>query len=84
VFGRPVDLSHVTLTGVAVAVTSLVLALAGLLIFAALLALLGLRALQRLDDNDQPENTSIAPKDLDRILAREDLAAQNHLTAIST
>ena len=84
VFGRPVGISNISLTGFAVAVTSLVLALAGLLILVALLALLALWALQRLDDRDQPQNASIEPKALEKILAHEDHAAQNHLTAIST
>ncbi|UCI05721.1 cytochrome P450 [Mesorhizobium sp. B1-1-8] len=84
VFGRVVDISSISVTGIAIAVTSLVLALAGLLIFAMLLALLGLWLLQRLDDRDQPQNTSIGIEALDRILAHEDHAAQNHLTAIST
>ncbi|MGX8007562.1 cytochrome P450 [Mesorhizobium sp. ORM8.1] len=84
VFGRPVGISNISLTGIAVAVTSLVLAFAGLLILVALLALLALWALQRLDDRDQPQNASIEPEALNKILAHEDLAAQNHLTAIST
>ena len=84
VFGRPVDFSNISLTGIAVAITSLVLAVAGLLVLVALLALLGLWALQRLDDRDQPQNTSIGVKALETILAHEDRAAQNHLTAIST
>jgi len=84
VFGRPVGISNISLTGFAVAVTSLVLALAGLLILVALLALLALWLLQRLDDRDQPQNASIDPTALNKILAHEDHAAQNHLTAIST
>ncbi|MEZ2330601.1 cytochrome P450 [Mesorhizobium sp. RCC_202] len=84
VFGRPVGISNISLTGIAVAVTSLVLAFAGLLILVALLALIALWALQRLDDRDQPQTASIEPKALEKILAHEDLAAQNHLTAIST
>ncbi|RAZ88630.1 cytochrome [Mesorhizobium hawassense] len=84
VFGRPVDISDISFTGIAIAITSLVLAFAGLLVLLALLALLGLWALQRLDDRDQPQNTSIGVKALEKILAHEDLAAQNHLTAIST
>lgn len=86
VFGRSIDISspEISFTAIAVAVTSLLLSGLGVLVAAALLVFLCLLALRRREDRDRPESTSIGISALNAILAKEDHAAQNHLTAIST
>lgn len=86
VFGRSIDISshEISFTAIAVAVTSLLLSGLGVLVAAALLVFLCLLALRRREDKDHAESTSIGISALNAILAKEDHAAQNHLTAIST
>ncbi len=86
VFGRSIDISshEISFTAIAVAITSLLLSGLGVLVAAALLVFSCLLALRRLEDKDRPESTSIGISALNAILVKEDHAAQNHLTAIST
>ncbi|TIQ35396.1 MAG: cytochrome P450 [Mesorhizobium sp.] len=81
VFENPVgvDLRSIFIAGI-----SLLLSALGILAFAA--ALLGacFWALRYLEDKDRPETASIDISTLSEILAKEDHAAQNNLTAIST
>lgn len=86
VFDRSIDIgSHeISFTAIAVAVTSLLLSGLGVVVAAALLVFLCLLALRRREDKDHAESTSIELPALNAILAKEDHAAQNHLTAIST
>ena len=85
VFGRTIDISssEISFTAVAVALTSLLLSGLGLLAAAVLLLGLSFWILRRREDKDRPDSTSIEISALDEILAREDKAAQNNLTAIS-
>ncbi|UVK36998.1 cytochrome P450 [Mesorhizobium sp. AR10] len=86
VFGRSIDISssEISFTAIAVAVTSLLLSGLGVLVAAAALVFSCLLALRRREDKDRPESTSIGISALNEILGKEDHAAQNHLTAIST
>lgn len=86
VFGKSIDISssEISFTAIAIAITSLLLSGLGLLVAAALLVFLCLLALRRREDQDRPESTSVEISVLNEILAREDHAAQNNLTAIST
>ncbi|CCV06920.1 Cytochrome P450-like protein [Mesorhizobium metallidurans STM 2683] len=81
VFGNPAGL---TFPNIAIAGTSLLLAVLGLLVMA--IALIGLCfvALRRIEDIDRPHNTPVDLDALDKIIVHEDRSAQNHLTAIST
>ncbi|CDX17856.1 Cytochrome P450 [Mesorhizobium sp. ORS 3324] len=81
VFGNP---HGITFTNIAIAGTALLLAVLGLLAIALLLIGLCFFALRRLEDKDRPQNAPVDIGTLDKILANEDHAAQNHLTAIST
>ncbi|TGT60065.1 cytochrome P450 [Mesorhizobium sp. M00.F.Ca.ET.170.01.1.1] len=67
-----------------IAGTSLLLSALGILFCAVLLLGLCFWLLRRREDKDRPQSVSIGIGALDRILANEDHAAQNHLTAIST
>ena len=81
VFGNP---HGVTFTNIAIAGTSLLLSVLGLLAILALFVGLCFLALRRLEDKDQPASTPVEIGALEKILAHEDHAAQNNLTAIST
>ncbi|OHV88182.1 cytochrome P450 [Mesorhizobium sp. ORS 3428] len=81
VFGNP---HGITFTNIAIAGTALLLAVLGLLATALVLMGLCFLALRRLEDKDRPQSTPVDIGALDKILANEDHAAQNHLTAIST
>ncbi|TJW17956.1 MAG: cytochrome P450 [Mesorhizobium sp.] len=81
VFGNP---AGVTFGNIAIAGTALLLSVLGLLALAALFLGLCFLALRRLEDVDRPHNTPVDLGALDKILAHEDRAAQNHLTAVST
>ena len=78
------DPSGVNLRNVLIGATSLLLSALGILASAVLLLGLCFWALRRLEDKDRPENTSVDISVLNEILAKEDHAAQNNLTAIST
>ncbi|PBC09522.1 cytochrome P450 [Mesorhizobium sp. WSM3859] len=81
VFGNP---HGVTFTNIAIAGTSLLLSVLGLLAILALFVGLCFLALRRLEDKDQPASTPVQIGALEKILAHEDHTAQNNLTAIST
>ncbi|RAZ74299.1 cytochrome P450 [Mesorhizobium atlanticum] len=81
VFGNP---HGVTFTNIAIAGTSLLLSVLGLLAILALFVGLCFLALRRLEDKDQPASTPVEIGALEKILAHEDHTAQNNLTAIST
>ncbi|TIV93258.1 MAG: cytochrome, partial [Mesorhizobium sp.] len=74
----------VTFTNIAIAGTSLLLSVLGLLAILALFVGLCFLALRRLEDKDQPASTPVEIGALEKILAHEDHTAQNNLTAIST
>ncbi|WP_292253370.1 Dyp-type peroxidase, partial [Mesorhizobium sp.] len=81
VFGNP---HGVTFTNIAIAGTSLLLSVLGLLAILALFVGFCFLALRRLEDKDQPASTPVEIGALEKILAHEDHTAQNNLTAIST
>ncbi|WP_192181097.1 cytochrome P450 [Mesorhizobium amorphae] len=74
----------ITFRNILIAGISLLLSALGILSSAVLLLGLCFLALRRIEDKDRPENSSIGISALNEILAKEDHAAQNHLTAIST
>lgn len=86
VFDRPIDISahEISFTAIAIALTSLLLSALGLLAAAASVVGLCFWMLRRMEDKDRPESASVGISTLNEILAREDHAAQNNLTAIST